>query len=524
MNTVAMDGGLPTVGGDGALPIETVFTLPSPLPSFPPGGGFAKGSINLGGLEVRPCSSLTKVWAALEGGPENLGATFFKPSPVPAGFSLLGCYAQPNNRPLFGWVLCGRDIDGGPSGSRRATRSSGPARAPRSGNMATATSGSRLRRKDTEPSGYLSRPLRPPPRRRKSAASGRTLPTSARMTSGCGGTKTESRYTVRRPTVRGSGAAGVRVGTCMVGTPPLWCLKNTAPLSRSMPGMTQIEALVRAYSPWIYFHPDEPYLPSSVGWFFDNGALLYKKDAPAPAAVDSAGSNLPQGANAGECWLDLPADEAARNRLKTGDLQSSEAYVHVKPMLGGTFTDVVVWVFYPFNGPARAKVEFLNISFKRIGEHIGDWEHVTLRVSNFSGELRRVFFAEHSSGEWKEASEVEFQGGNKPVAYAALHGHAAYPHPGLVLQGGAPPVSASASETTPRKAAGVWTPARNIASSLLTIWVGCRSATTSPRTRLLPRKLRERLEKLLKSLPPEVLGEEGPTGPKEKRNWAGDEG
>lgn len=508
------------------------------------GGGFAKGSINLGGLEVRQCSSFTKVWAALEGGPENLGATFFKPSPVPAGFSVLGCYAQPNNRALFGWVLCGRDLDGG------------ALRKPTGYSLLWTSESSKIRKHGdgyfwlpTAPEGYravgilvTSSPAAPSPEEIRCVRSDLTdeCEKDEWVWGGQDGIQVHS----LRPTVRGSGAAGVCVGTCMAAAPPLWCLKNMAPLSRFMPCASQIEALVRAYSPWIYFHPDEPYLPSSVGWFFDNGALLYKKDSPAPAAVDSAGSNLPQGgANADEYWLDLPADEAARSRLKMGDLQSSEAYVHVKPMLGGTFTDVVVWVFYPFNGPARAKVEFLNISFKRLGEHVGDWEHVTLRVSNFSGELRRVFFAEHSSGEWKEASEVEFQGGNKPVVYAALHGHAAYPHPGLVLQGGpAAGLGVGIRDDTKGGGRSLDTGGKyrlvavdHLGSVVGPPWLNFLgewgpkvsydfAEEVKKAARLLPRKLRERLEKLLQSLPPGVLGEEGPTGPKEKRNWAGDEG
>ncbi|KAL0397493.1 UNVERIFIED_CONTAM: hypothetical protein Scaly_0197700 [Sesamum calycinum] len=51
------------------LPIETLFRLPSPLPSWPAGGGFASGIIDLGGLE-----------------------------------------------PLYGWVLAGKDATNDPSG------------------------------------------------------------------------------------------------------------------------------------------------------------------------------------------------------------------------------------------------------------------------------------------------------------------------------------------------------------------------------------------------------------------------
>ncbi|KAJ6309778.1 hypothetical protein OIU76_014669 [Salix suchowensis] len=41
--------------------------------------------------------------------------------------------------------------------------------------------------------------------------------------------------------------------------------------------------------------------------------------------------------------------------------------------------------------------------------------------------------------------------------------------------------------------------------------------------KLLPGKLKSAFDKFIRSLPNEVLREEGPTGPKMKRNWAGDE-
>ncbi|GLJ33937.1 hypothetical protein SUGI_0682760, partial [Cryptomeria japonica] len=77
--------------------------------------------------------------------------------------------------------------------------------------------------------------------------------------------------------------------------------------------------------------------------------------------------------------LDLPKDGAAASRVKQKDLQSAEAYVHVKPMLVGTFSDIAMWLFYPFNGPRSLKVQlFYNLSLGKIGQHLVDWEHFTL--------------------------------------------------------------------------------------------------------------------------------------------------
>ncbi|KAI9078152.1 hypothetical protein K1719_039920 [Acacia pycnantha] len=118
-----------------------------------------------------------------------------------------------------------------------------------------------------------------------------------------------------------------------------------------------VETLVQAYSPIMYLHPDEENHPSSVNWFFANRGLLYKKG-------DESHPQEPN--NDGSYWLDLPADEDTKEKVKRGDLQSSKAYLHIKPMFGGTFTDVACWVYYPFNGPTRAKVEFITISLGKI--------------------------------------------------------------------------------------------------------------------------------------------------------------
>jgi len=73
------------------------------------GGGFATGIIDLGGgLLVSQITTFNKVWTTFEGGPNNLGVTFFEPKGLSQGFFMLGCYCQPNNMPLHGWVLVGK--------------------------------------------------------------------------------------------------------------------------------------------------------------------------------------------------------------------------------------------------------------------------------------------------------------------------------------------------------------------------------------------------------------------------------
>lgn len=535
-----------------ALPIDTVFKLPSPLPTWPAGGGFAGGTIDFGGLLVYQTSSFSKVWAAYEGGPDNHGATFFEPSSLPEGYFMFGSYAQPNNRPLSGWLLVGKD--------QINDISNGTLKKPVDYSLIWSSNSSKIKQ---DVSGYIWSPI--PPDGYK--AVGHVVTTSPEkpsldkircvrsdLTDQC---ETEtwiwgfkgnplSVYSSRASN-REVGALAVSAGTFIAqnGQPsssPLSCLRNAKHNISAMPNQSQIEALIKAYSPIVYFHPDEAYLPSSVDWFFTNGGLLYTKGQEAnPVPVEATGSNLPQGgSNDGAYWLDLPLDGAAKDRVKKGYLQSAQAYVHVKPMLGATFSDIAIWLFYPFNGAAKAKVKFINLSLGKIGEHVGDWEHVTLRISNFDGQLWNVYFSEHGAGIWKGVSELEFQNANKFVVYASLHGHAAFFQPGTFLQG-----SDGVGMRNDVKKSSMFLDtganysiiaADHLGPSAVPVlpWLNyCRE--WGPRAdydaademqkvaKALPGKLKTALANAISGLPPEVLKQEGPTGPKMKPNWNGDE-
>ncbi|XP_059639118.1 hypothetical protein At1g04090-like [Cornus florida] len=547
------------------LPIDTTFMLPSPIPTWPPGEGFGSGTIDLGGLLVTQVSSFSKVWATYEGGPGDLGATFFEPSSIPDGFFMLGCYSQPNNNPLFGWVLVGKDDD-------TSSDSQGQALKQPIDYTLVWNSESLEIKKDGD--GYVWLPT--PPDGYK--AVGHVVTASPEkhsldkircvrsdLTEQCEadewiwGEDAESssdgiNVHGLRPSNRGTQALSGCVGTFIFqdsGTSSailsLVCLKNNKlNLSSSMLNLSQIKALVKAYSPWIYFHPKETYLPSSVNWFFSNGALLYKHGEESKSvSVEPNGSNLPQGgSNDGLYWLDLPIDENAKDAVMKGEIGSSKAYLHIKPMLGATFTDIAMWIFYPFNGPLTAKIELINVPLGRIGEHIGDWEHLTLRISNFNGVLNNVYFSQHSGGTWVEAPLLEFHSGtNKAVAYSSLHGHANFPKPGLLLQGGlgvgirnTPFKNLHVSQQMDTGTGYSVVAAENLGGKVveeppwlnyarkwepkITYELGVEVEKVENSLNGEPKSA---FESLVNLLPDEVFGEEGPTSPKMKNSWYGDE-
>ncbi|KAK1413375.1 hypothetical protein QVD17_35147 [Tagetes erecta] len=543
------------------LPIhQPMFNLPSPIPKFPPGDGFATGSIDLGGLQVCQIASFNKIWSALEGGQDNNGATFFEPSSIPDGFFMLGCYCQPNNRSLFGWILAGKPV------TNESFSSQSSLAKPIDYSLVWSSESDKLKQEGgncyiwlpTPPDGYKAigyvvTNLPGKPSVEKIRCVHAELSDEVEVDRWIWGL--DKKINVdnvnvyeTRPKDRGVNAVSVSTGSFVVqyggssaDVSPVYCLKNVKNNLKAMPNLSQVETLIEAYSPVVYFHPDEEYFPSSVNWFFENGALLYEKGKESePSTIRPDGSNLPQGGcNDDSYWLDLPTDDSAKERVKKGDLANSCAYFRIKPMFGGTFTDIPVWVFYPFNGPARAKVEIFNVSLGKIGEHVGDWEHLTLRVSNYNGELKSVYFSEHSGGQLIDSSDVEFENGNKAVAYASLHGHAFYPKTGLVLQGrgrigirndtskggmrmdtGVAPMVVAAEYLGPAVVEPPWLNYSRKWGPKISYDI---ANEMNKFRKVLPRVLRGAFDKIVKRLPNEVLGEEGPTGPKSKSNWSGDE-
>ncbi|CAK7341185.1 unnamed protein product [Dovyalis caffra] len=548
------------------FPDPQPFSLPAPLPKWPQGQGFATGRINLGEIEVIKITEFESVWSCglLRGKPK--GVTFYRPVGIPEGFHCLGYYCQPNDQCLRGYVLvvCDSNAPKPEVGCIHDSEADSPLRKPLNYSLIWSSDPQK------NDSGYFWLPN--PPKGYK--AMGIVVTNNpeepkveevrcvrADLTERCvtsdqimsSDSKSSKPFEVwnTRPYRRGMVAKGVSVGTFYCNSYlssdevliDIACLKNLDHSLPAMPNLDQLHALIKHYGPTVFFHPDEDCLPSSVQWFFKNGTLLYQDGRQKGERIDLRGSNLPSGGeNDGRFWIDLPVDDGARNDVIAGDLDSAELYVHVKPALGGTFTDIAMWIFCPFNGPATLKLGLVTIPMTKIGQHVGDWEHYTLRVSNFTGELWQVFFSEHSGGRWVDASELEFIEGNRPVVYSSKHGHASFPHPGTYLQGSTK-LGIGVRNDVARSKYYVDSSLRYqlVAAEYLgdgvvtepcwlqymrewgpTIVYDSRSEIDKI-LNLLPFFVRFSVENLVDLFPTELYGEEGPTGPKEKDNWLGDE-
>ncbi|XP_052211484.1 hypothetical protein At1g04090 [Diospyros lotus] len=549
-------------------PLPDAFSLPAPIPQWPQGQGFAAGKINLGEIEVAEITDFEYIWGH-DLQDKKKGVAFYKPVGMPDGFCSLGHYCQSNDRPLHGFVLVAREV------ALPETKNSSIWNQDKRPALLKPVDYKLVWSSDDgsdetldgcgffwlpqPPEGYKAmgfvisnKPDKPELAEVRCVRSDLTdnceihrliLSVNIKFS------KLPFRVWNIRPSHRGMHGKGVSVGTFFSSS--CWspgqeldvaCLKNLNPSLHAMPNLDQIHALIRHYGPTLFFHPDEAYLPSSVSWFFKSGALLYTRGQPIGEAIDAGGANLPGGgANDGTYWIDLPKDDR-RRVIKHGNLGSAVLYVHVKPALGGTFTDIAMWVFCPFNGPATLKVGIVSIAFGKIGQHVGDWEHFTLRISNFTGELWSIYFSQHSGGEWVDASDLEFTEGNKAIVYSSRSGHASFAHPGAYIQGSAKLGIGVRNDAARSK----YYVDSSISYEVIAAEYLGDGVVSEPRwlqymrewgpavvydsrteldkiLNMLPLSVRYSVANIFDKVPVELYGEEGPTGPKEKNNWGGDE-
>jgi hypothetical protein len=110
-------------------------------------------------------------------------------------------------------------------------------------------------------------------------------------------------------------------------------------------------------------------------------------------------------------------------------------FIVPKPSAGENVTDIAYFFWSPYNNGKRicigAYIDGLGCigGYSTFGNHVGDWEHITVRFVN--GLPNKVYMSQHGWGEefvWGH-SEVQMLG-NHPVVYSALGSHATYPAAG----------------------------------------------------------------------------------------------
>jgi hypothetical protein len=180
--------------------------------------------------------------------------------------------------------------------------------------------------------------------------------------------------------------------------------------------------LIIKYAPVIYMHSNEKHMPSSVEWFIErcrlvslaNGTVLAETATQDVMAEYKTNSML------------VLKDKAHYRGEYSVLLNHTPMYVHYK-IVENAKGDVTGWEinycqFYPYNS-----------SILGIGDHEGDWEHMTVRVNAHTRGLEGVRYSNHTQAEgmWVPANRVPLTAEGQIIAYAAIGGHGLWPTPGI---------------------------------------------------------------------------------------------
>lgn len=159
-------------------------------------------------------------------------------------------------------------------------------------------------------------------------------------------------------------------------------------------------AAMKQYAPRIWAAQDEEYFACSTDWAFPFLTRVKRDD--------------------GNYWLytkqelSSPSDDSLP--MFKGDLASARIYAFWVPKDQNYF-DVCYFIFYGYN---RGK-EVLDTIW---GNHVGDWEHVTVRLDPRLKPVQ-IHLSAHDGGETISWSGIQ-KSGTHPVAYAAWGSHALY--------------------------------------------------------------------------------------------------
>jgi hypothetical protein len=171
-------------------------------------------------------------------------------------------------------------------------------------------------------------------------------------------------------------------------------------------------AILDQYAPYFMLHSGERYFPSSVSWFFDRSTRNFNSER---------GWVLKTTARYSVGWGDhgnwnFPELKGER------DLSRVPIYAYYLDK-GNGIVDLAYYAFFPFNFGKK-----IPVSLNRVyGNHVGDWEHVTIRLIN--GVPVQAYISSHNFGETAAWDIVEKRNG-RGVFYCSEGSHGFWRTPG----------------------------------------------------------------------------------------------
>jgi len=195
---------------------------------------------------------------------------------------------------------------------------------------------------------------------------------------------------------------------------------------------------IQKYAPSIFMNAYDNNHPASVESFFaqsvlvdQNGNTISNTVTPAILAANTSSSNYLRPAN--NVFPSSSNDfESGGSIVSAGNnTGQSNAPVYVKVIDNGTSIDLKYYMFYTWNGFQGFQVGVITnfktqpyfMNWSRFASHYGDWEHVTVRISEDTNTLIGVYYSQHGEAQFVATPSLD---GTHPIVYPGWNSHANY--------------------------------------------------------------------------------------------------
>jgi hypothetical protein len=183
------------------------------------------------------------------------------------------------------------------------------------------------------------------------------------------------------------------------------------------------EKIASDFAPNVYMHSNEEFMPSDAEYHLSNTTVQNNYMVTALNCAICTNHPFLYGKNPSTTTVPMYAVIHTKNSpAQTTDGIDS----------GDKVVDIIYWMFYPYN---RGKyVDPILWDKTWYGNHVGDWEHLTVRFVN--GRPYRVYLSAHGDGgtyafgDKNLLTQMGSAGQFRTVAYSAQGSHALYPNQG----------------------------------------------------------------------------------------------
>ncbi|MDN5284655.1 MAG: hypothetical protein JWR38_929 [Mucilaginibacter sp.] len=205
----------------------------------------------------------------------------------------------------------------------------------------------------------------------------------------------------------------------------------------------ELQKAIQDAAPKVYFDTEEQYKSSTVefylkqvglwnyitnGWQIEPGKLWDDTNSDInPDALKPMPRSAADGSTKHDCDYTLKIPDADQDKVRPGAPDKAPLYVHAKFIPEENSTDLIFWIFCPYNGPGTLSISGKENVLGQLGVHEGDLEHFLIRIDNDSLQLTKVYLSQHDSGGWFTPAQLEIDPDSKRVIlYTSRNGHAFY--------------------------------------------------------------------------------------------------